>query len=646
MLYHYSILPLSEYEMEARIADIVAQAKGPSHLFPLFMMTLVPEGDPVWDKAGELSAIYAKYREALAAQGVESGVLIQASLGHGYTIKPSPFSKYARLIDGGEEPVYCPMDEDFLAHFAEVCRTVAKARPRAIMLDDDFRLMMRPGLGCACPRHMAEFNRRAGTDMTREELCAHLRSHPKTDRLARIFEETQRDSMVHAAEVFRAAIDEIDPTIQGINCTSGDICESVLYTAPAFAGKGNPTMVRVGNGVYYPNTNRRFSHCMRGAAVCGGKLKKHGIDVVLAETDTLPFNRYAKSSRYLHAQYTASILEGLKGAKHWLTRLWTYEPQSGEAYRKILAKHAGLYERLSALSEEVQWMGANSYFVEQEDFDFRAGYADPLSKHWAVDIFERMGLPFYFSDTVGDVNLLEGKNIIDDLTDEQIDALFCKSVIADGEAARALCTRGFEKYLGVTAHPWELGLISMECFGGNAELRCEAQPAPYELRIKDEKTAILTENMRWVGTHDAKMLAPASTCLERENGRITAVFCGAVASRFSFERSFAYLNESRKAQLIDLLSKAGALPVYLEGDGEVCLRAGKIKDGRLLVALYPLGSDPVETPVLYLENAPAHITHLLPDGEEEALSFSALGNGRYRLSCELEIMKPEILLIQ
>ena len=645
MLYNFSILPLSEFEMEQRVADIVAQAKGPSHLFPMFIMTLVPEGEPVWDKAGKLSAIYAKYRDALTAQGVESGILVQASLGHGYPITRSSFSSYVRFTDGGEEPICCPMDEEFLAHFADVFRTLAKTHPKAIMLDDDFRLLMRPGSGCACPLHMAEFNRRAGTAMTREELYKHVLSHPKTDRLSRIFTETQRDSMIHAAKVFRAAIDEIDETIQGINCTSGLICEAVSDTAPVFAGKGNPTVVRVPNGIYYPNTTRRFSNCMYWAAACGAKLRRAGIDILLAEADTLPFNRYAKSARYLHAQYAASVLEGLKGAKHWVTRIYAFEPQSGKAYRDILAKHAGMYDRLSELSEQIDWVGANSYFIEQVDFDFNSGWAPPHSKHWSIYILERMGIPFYFSDTAQKANFLEG-TIIRDLTDEQIEALFKESVFVDGQAAQLLCERGFGEYLGVDVKPWNLGRISAECFDKNPQWRCMTQPTPYALEVNQEKTEVLTDNMRWEGAEEAEILAPASTCLERENNRLTAVFCGSVASHFSFEHGFGYLNESRKAQFVSLLSKAGALPVYLVGDDEVCLRAGNIKDGRLLVSLYALGTDPVEQPILHLEKEPSKITYILPNGKESELSFTALGKNKYALDYTVETLYPTILVIQ
>lgn len=55
------------------------------------------------------------------------------------------------------------------------------------MVDDDFRLLGRSGKGCACPLHMAEFNKRAGTDMTREELWSILSdpNHPDEEMYVR-----------------------------------------------------------------------------------------------------------------------------------------------------------------------------------------------------------------------------------------------------------------------------------------------------------------------------------------------------------------------------------------------------------------------------------------------------------------------------
>ena len=550
MLYGFSMMPLAENEFEARVRDIVDQVKREVVQMPLFIMTLTPEGDPVWDKAGKMAKVYARYRDALAKEGVKCGILVQASLGHGYPITKNPFQPVVGLNDGEAKHTCCPMDEGFLAHFSDVLRTLAKEKPALIMLDDDFRLMLRPGHGCACPLHMAEFNRRAGTSMTREELWKHITTHDKRDEVTRIFVGTQIDSLVNAAKVFRAAIDEVDPTIQGANCTSGHICEAVDLTSKAFAGQGNPRIVRVPNGKYTPLSAREFSNLMRNMAICGARLKKHGVDVILAETDTVPFNRYAKSARYLNAHYIASIMEGAGGAKHWLTRTSAHEPASGKAYRDILARHAGLYEKLHELAKNIRWVGLNAYFLEQVDFDFTAPkWVNYHNSDWVTLNLERMGLPFYFSENSEKANIIED-NIVNDMTDAQIEALFENTVIVDGASAKALCERGFGEYLGVDVTEWDLGMCHNESFDIERHMNCTKQKNHKKLTLTNERTDVLSNNVRRADGYQ-KVLAPATTVLARDNGALAVVFCGSPTATFNYVEGFAFLNESRKKQFVD-----------------------------------------------------------------------------------------------
>lgn len=645
MLYAYSITPLADDEFEARARNIIAEVKRGTFLMPLFSMTLTPEGVPVWDKVGKMAKLYAKYRDYLSSEGVESGILVQASLGHGYPITRNPFQPVIGLKGGTESYVCCPEDDNFLKHFCNVLRTLAKEAPRAIMLDDDFRLLMRPELGCACPLHMAKFNERAGVNFTREELFSHIMSHGKRDRLARIFAEVQRDSLIKAATAFRSAIDEIDPTIQGINCTSGDICEAVTYTNKIFAGKGNPTIVRIPNGIYAPESVREFSALMRQTAVCKTKLKRSGIDIILSETDTIPFNRYAKSSRYLHSHYTASMLDGLKGAKHWLTRMSAFEPKSGIAYRDILAKHLGMYEKLSELADEIKWVGCNSAFVEQEDFDFCSKEIWHLhDNYFATKFFERIGVPFFFSDERAEANFLEG-DIVNDLSDEKIEEFFHGSVFLDAYAAKALYERGFGEKLGVRVDEWDLGTVSGESFDGTLFKCSTKQKNLKKLTVENERVEVLSHNYLRADGY-AKLLAPAVTLLERENGRLTVVFSGTPNANFNYMEGFAFLNETRKAQLIALLRRAGALPVYLDGDDEVCLRAGYLSDGTLLAALFELGIDPIDSPRIFLEKKPERISLMLPNGDLAPVEFSEDESGIYSLNIRIEPLYPSILMIK
>ncbi|MBO7303817.1 MAG: hypothetical protein J6V09_01150 [Clostridia bacterium] len=645
-MYTYSITPLIKNKVKEMCEDIAYQYKSGISTCPLFSMSLSPEGNPVWDKADRLCKIYAEYKKILDGKGIPTGVLIQSSLGHGRAdTTMHPFQRYVNLTNGQMTPVCCPEDPAFIEHFCGVVRRVASERPSAIMLDDDFRLTMRGGKGCACPRHMAEFNKRAGTNMTREELYEHIISHPDDDRLTRIFVDTQRDSLVKAATKFREVIDSIDPTIQGINCTSGDQCESAIYTNPAFAGKGNPTIVRVPNGIYAPLTQKGFSDVIRRAAVCAAKLKAHGIDVVLAETDTLPFNRYGKSARFLHAHYALSLLEGLEGAKHWITRMGAYEPECGVAYRDILAKHAGFYEKIAELAKNIRWVGVNSRFIEQKHHLYHTD--TPKYYHandWVSYVFERIGIPFFFSDKSGGASFIE-KTLLRDMTDEEIEELFRGPVFMDSESAEWLKKRGFERLSGVTVHPWELGLVNEEVFSENVDLSCQKQKDHKLLKIINDAVRVESHNC-YFDDGVANYLSPAVTVLDRGEGKLSVVFCGTPTAEFDYKEGFSFLNSIRRNQLISLLKEANSLPVYYEGDNEICMKAGYLASGELLVSCLDLGFDPMDTLELYLEKAPKSVEIINPDGSCSKVKFENIGNNVYSIKSKIEPLYPTVLVIK
>jgi hypothetical protein len=49
-----------------------------------FMMTLVPESDPAVDKATILAEQFEAFREGLKGSRMPVGILIQATIGHGW----------------------------------------------------------------------------------------------------------------------------------------------------------------------------------------------------------------------------------------------------------------------------------------------------------------------------------------------------------------------------------------------------------------------------------------------------------------------------------------------------------------------------------------------------------------------------------
>ena len=342
-----SIMPLDADHVDEVSEDIIEQERRGVFSHALFMMKFNPEGTPAADKATSWCKRYDRFRQRLDRAGAKHGVLVQATLGHivvpsaPYPFQPSVF------LETGEERVVtcCPMDPAFREYIRDQFRILAEHSPSIVMLDDDLGLLYKPTKGCGCKYHMAEFNRRAGTDMTREQLWQHTQGKSDEDRYyTDIYVGVHRDGLVDCVKAMRRGLDDVDPHIQGVvsGIYTSTYCEFSDLTAEAFAGEGNPRVIRLNGGPYSNSIAhggaRFFTNNIYRAAILK-ETTKHKVDVFLAETDTCPQNRYSTSAALLHSHFTASILEGATGAKHWITRLSCYEPNSGRAYREKLAKY-------------------------------------------------------------------------------------------------------------------------------------------------------------------------------------------------------------------------------------------------------------------------------------------------------------------
>ena len=170
-LYSYSIMPLLTENLEQICQDIKIQYESGVSSCALFSMTLVPEGNPPSDKVHVLCEKFAEFKNRLDEMGLKCGVLVQASVGHGWVLGDMfPYQQHVNFTNGKAVRSVCPLDEGFKDYIYNVMATIASYEPECIMVDDDFRTIWYKGEGCACPLHMAEFNRLAGSSLTDREL--------------------------------------------------------------------------------------------------------------------------------------------------------------------------------------------------------------------------------------------------------------------------------------------------------------------------------------------------------------------------------------------------------------------------------------------------------------------------------------------
>ena len=81
--------------------------------------------------------------EELEKRGLNAGILVQATIGHGYSVGVKPPFQNIIAVDGTPSFTICPYDEDFRTYIRDGFAEIAKRKPTSIMVDDDFRLFAR-----------------------------------------------------------------------------------------------------------------------------------------------------------------------------------------------------------------------------------------------------------------------------------------------------------------------------------------------------------------------------------------------------------------------------------------------------------------------------------------------------------------------
>ncbi len=642
-----SIMNLDSDHVDEICEDIIAQQRDGVSTHAMFIMKFFPDSTPPVNKAEKQCAVYDMFREKLDRAGAKHGVLVQSTLGHIYDpVEMYPFTPVTQFIDGKKKiSTVCPLDTGFQAYIKEQMKILAARKPSIIMIDDDAGILYRGSVkGCACPLHMAEFNRRAGTNMSREELYAHIKTNSEEGkRYTDIFVQLQKESLLLAVKAMREGIDEVDPSIQGV--ISG-ICPGTFYEfsdeiAKAFAGKGNPTIIRL-NGGPYTKPVRCISELWYKVAVLIENVKGK-VDVFLAETDTCPQNRYSTSAALMHGHFTASILEGATGAKHWITRLGSevYEPASGIAYRKILKKYSGFYEKLTEYAKELKPFGCRMPVSLKQDYGFIPSEQGQFTSPWSTCFLERFGLPLYFGNKSGGAVFLDNISA-NKFNDDEIKEFFKGTLILSGGAAEKLNELGFIDYTGVKVSDWNGKKICGEIVNGK-RMQIQWQSKHIEICRDGVKALsdVIYDNVK-EGTKE--VLFPGVTSFENPAGGETIVFAGHTDIALAYTTLFSMFNETRKKMFVDILSKRNHIPVYYPEDSEVYLRAGYLDNGEIMAAFINFSYDQLED-IPVAGNVPINrIEKLNPDGTRSECSFS-IEDGIVRVSETLNTLMPVVLFI-
>lgn len=288
--------------------------------------------------------------------GFETGVWI-TTLGFGsphvsYNEEAAKkFTPIMNIFGKEEKDAFCPLDAEFCRTVCDFVEDLCRGSGlRILMLDDELCLSARHGIGCACELHMAEYRKRLGEPIAREEIgkkafCG------KANRYRDVWFSLMHDTLVDFCRMIREAIDRVDPSIRAGFCagyTSWDLeGADALELTEILAGKNEPFLRFTGAPYWYANgrfKNMSLATIIETArlqyALCEGK----GIEV-FTEVDTYPRDRY-----HVPAAYAELLDLGCMASDDMDALKYMYAYSCGgefeRGYVNAHMEHLGLYEKI------------------------------------------------------------------------------------------------------------------------------------------------------------------------------------------------------------------------------------------------------------------------------------------------------------
>ena len=610
---------------------------------PAYSMSLHPEGGEPLEKPRYYADRFAVLREKLNDFGIKPGILVQSVMGHGWRGQPlcGKGWQYTININGNTAYRMCPLDRNFLQYVREVFLLMGTLHPAFFLTDDDIRLInnSESGLECFCPLHLAVFNERSPRGFTADELREYMLNAPAGDEIAEIFDGVRRESLLNLAIVIRSAINETDENIPCGCCAGGREYMLMEDLCKVFAGKNTP-FLRIHNALYLEEKTLDFPKRMYHTNLM--KKAAGTIPVLLDEADTCPHNRFSKSAVGMHSHITGGILNGMNGAKLWLTN--TLEPEEAEslAYEKILGGHRGFYDVLVGLCDHIDWRGPRT-LLPPKDLAWRPA---TMSRYyewndWQWQYLNRFGVPGNYGAFDRErVTLLCGE-MASAMSEAELKNILAGKVLLDGDAAFAINEKGLSNLIGAIPEKRDFRFSCEKIVeDGHCMRFLNDFSAPF---YKDVKGEIISKLVffQFQKSPDYLDVAPGSFYYENSAGGKIAVTAVSMKNTI-----YNMLAPQRKGWLIKLLGHLDpdSVPAYVEDNQDIYFRYGVTRKGENIAAIFNLSFDRLDMPRIAFLKCPHRIWKLTASGNWSEQNFSCVGN-TVALECVLNTYENIILKI-
>jgi hypothetical protein len=223
-------------------------------------------------------------------------------------------------------------------------------------------------------------------------------------------------------------------------------------------------------------------------------------------------------------------------------------------------------------------------------------------------------------------------------------------------AADALVARGFATELGVTVASKEIPIdkVGVQTVSSSAKIATAERVDGISLDVQygNRELTPLSDDTEWLSEvyhfnqklNVPEPLYPGVTLHKTSFGGECIVFCGTPDMPFKYYSAFSLLNETRKRQLVDILSKNDLLPVYYPEDAELYLRAGRLPGGEIFAAAFNLSQDALDELPLVIKTSVSRVDRLNERGELVPCDFEVRHGVTY-IKTPIAAMEPIVLII-
>lgn len=422
-------------------------------------------------------AVFRDLAERAGAVAAELGASMSINPWH--TVMHGDYGKtlragqdFAVMVDPhgrSAELAACPRDLAWRDYLSELYGFYATAKPRFLWVEDDFRYHNHPPLdwgGCFCDEHLAEFSRRIGRTVGRDEFVAGVLAPGRPHPFRQVWLDVAREALEETAAAIEQRVHAISPhtrlglmtSVPAVHAAEGRRWAPLLE---ALAGSHRPA-VRIHLPAYAERRPAEYLSLLHTVADVHRALLPAGAEVY-PELENFPYSRFAKSLTFTRFQLLSAQVLAPSGMTLDLYDLNGNGPVLADRYQDALA----------ATKDELNAGLASGIFQRPRD-----GVAVLISEDSAAAVHTRLGasmeelypreylfgallggygIPFrYTTDTglIGQVIAVSGQYL------RTVGAAAARSLlennraILDAEAVETLIDLGLAELVGASAVEW------------------------------------------------------------------------------------------------------------------------------------------------------------------------------------------------